>query len=104
MGKGAGMADSERNRAGTASAMVTALVAIAVLAPAIAAFGILWTRAYAAPFEDDYHALLGFAGEFEQLHSVKDKVLLVAAAQHTEYKLVFEHAVVASGAGADAAA
>jgi len=93
MGKGAGVADSERNRAGTASAMVTALVAIAVLAPAIAAFAILWTQAYAAPFEDDYHALLGFAGEFEQLHGAKDKVLLVAAAQHTEYKLVFEHAV-----------
>jgi len=40
--------------------------------------------------------VLAFAGDFEQLHSVKDKVLLVAAAQHTEYKLVFEHAVIAA--------
>ena len=95
MGKVVGMADAGRDGVEGSSPIVTGILLIAVLAPAIAAFGILWTRAYAAPFEDDYHALLGFAGDFEQLHSVKDKVLLVAAAQHTEYKLVFEHAVVA---------
>jgi hypothetical protein len=88
------MSDSGSNRVEGSSPIVTGVLLIAVLAPVIAAFGILWMQAYAAPFEDDYHALLGFAGEFEQQHSVKDKVLLVAAAQHTEYKLVFEHAVV----------
>jgi hypothetical protein len=78
------------------SPIVTGVLLIAVLAPVIAAFAILWMRAYTAPFQDDYHAVLAFAGDFEQLHSVKDKVLLVAAAQHTEYKLVFEHAVIAA--------
>jgi len=79
-----------------ASPIVTALLAAAVLASAIAAFAILWRQAYAAPFQDDYSALLKFAGDFERLQSVNGKVLLIASAQHTEYKLVFEHSVVAA--------
>ena len=79
-----------------ASPIVTALLVVAVLAPAIGAFAILWSQAYAAPFQDDYSALLKFAGDFETLQSMKEKVLLIASAQHTEYKLVFEHTVVAT--------
>jgi hypothetical protein len=90
------MDDSARNRMKGASPIVTALLAVAALAPAIAAFAILWRQAYAAPFQDDYSALLKFSGDFERLDSVKDKLLLIASAQHTEYKLVFEHSVVAA--------
>jgi hypothetical protein len=90
------MADSARNRMKGASPIVTALLAVAVLAPAIAAFAILWRQAYPAPFQDDYSAVLKFAGDFERLQRVEDKLLLIASAQHTEYKLVFEHTVVAA--------
>ena len=95
-GKGVGMDSSGSNRVEGSSPIVTGILLFAVLVPAIAAFAILWTRAYAAPFQDDYHAVLEFGGDCAQLNSVKDKVRLVASALHTEYKLVFEHAVIAA--------
>jgi hypothetical protein len=47
------------------------------------------------PMFDDYHAILLFALQFQQLHGFVPKTLLILSAQHNEYKLIFEHLVVA---------
>jgi hypothetical protein len=76
--------------------IVTVLLTLALLLPAVAAFGILYRRAPFVPFMDDYHAILVFAADYQGLHGVKAKVLQVATKQHNEYKLIFEHFIVAS--------
>ena len=76
--------------------IVTVLLALALFLPAVAAFGILYRQAPFVPFMDDYHAILLFAADYQGLHGVKAKVLQVATTQHNEYKLIFEHFIVAS--------
>jgi hypothetical protein len=74
----------------------TVLLFIAVLFPAIVSFGILYRQALSVPYQDDYKAILAFVVDYDHLPTLKTKVLDIAAAQHNEYKLGFEHSVVAS--------
>jgi hypothetical protein len=80
----------------TARRRTTILLLFAVLFPAIVSFGILYRQALSVPYQDDYNAILAFAVDYDQLPTLKTKVLEVAAAQHNEYKLSFEHFIVAS--------
>lgn len=73
-----------------------ALLACAVCLPPLLVYAILFREALAIPILDDYHAVLGFSLHLVQLHSAQDKLLYVIAAQHDEYKLIFEHAVMAA--------
>jgi hypothetical protein len=75
---------------------ITLLLILAVLLPAIFAFGILYRQALIFPFQDDYAVILSFAADYDQLHSLTTKVLDVATTQTIEYKIIFEHFVVAS--------
>jgi hypothetical protein len=75
---------------------ITFLLILAVLLPAIAAFGILYRRSLSVPYQDDYDAILAFALRYGQLPTLKAKVLEIATLQHNEYKLGFEHSVVAA--------
>jgi hypothetical protein len=72
------------------------LLLLAVFLPVIASFGILYRQALSVPYQDDYKVILAFAADYDQLSNFKTKVLDIAAAQHNEYKLGFEHSVVAS--------
>ena len=75
---------------------VTTVLLVAVLLPAILSFGILFRQSLFVPYQDDYNAILAFAIDYKHLPNLSEKVLDIAAAQHNEYKLGFEHAVVAS--------
>ena len=44
---------------------------------------------------DDFQAIVSFVLIFKQLPSLGSKMLFIVAAQHDEYKLIFEHAIVA---------
>ncbi len=74
----------------------TTLLLLLVLLPAILSFGVLYSQPLSVPYQDDYHAILDFSIRYEHLPSLREKVLDIAAAQHNEYKLGFEHAVVAA--------
>jgi hypothetical protein len=74
----------------------TILLLFAVLFPAVVSFGVLHRQALTVPYQDDYNAILAFAIGYHQLPDARAKLLDIAAAQHNEYKLGFEHAVVAS--------
>jgi hypothetical protein len=75
---------------------ITFLLIFAVLLPAIAAFGILYRRSLSVPYQDDYDAIIAFAVRYGQLPTLKAKVLEIATVQHNEYKLGFEHFIVAA--------
>ena len=79
-----------------ASKKITVLLLLAALVPGIAAYAILFQQAFSAPYQDDYHAILAFAEEYQQLPTWKARILAIAAEQHNEYKLAFEHSVVAA--------
>ncbi len=66
------------------------------LLPAIAFYALLWREMRPVPMFDDYHAILMFALSFKDLPGPGSKLLYLLAAQHGEYKLVVEHAVVAA--------
>jgi hypothetical protein len=74
----------------------TGLLLIAVLLPAIISFGVLCRQSLSVPYQDDYNAILAFAIKYEHQPNLRGRVLEIAAAQHNEYKLGFEHAIVAS--------
>jgi hypothetical protein len=67
-----------------------------VLVPAILAYGLLYFEAYSVPYQDDYGVILAFATEYQQLPSLKAKILDVATKQNNDYKLAFEHSIVAA--------
>jgi hypothetical protein len=67
-----------------------------VLFPAIVSFGILYHQALSVPYQDDYTTILDFAISYHRLPDFKAKVLEIAASQSNEYKLILEHAIVAS--------
>lgn len=73
----------------------TPLLVFAVLLPPIVAFGILFHLTLTVPYQDDYDAILAFAGDYQQLSSLPTKILAIATTQHNEYKLGFEHSIVA---------
>ncbi len=64
--------------------------------PAIIAFALLYRQAVSVPIQDDCHAILGFANDYQQLPTWTSKVLEIVGYQHTEYKLIFEHLIIAS--------
>lgn len=74
----------------------TFLLLLAVLFPAIASFGVLYHQGLSVPYQDDYNAILSFAVDYKHIPDFKAKLLDIAAAQHNEYKLGFEHFIVAS--------
>jgi uncharacterized membrane protein len=73
----------------------TILLTIAVVLPAVVACWILFLRAPFAPFMDDYDAFFRFAADYQSSPSVWAKFLQVVLHQHNEYKLIFEHIIVA---------
>ena len=80
----------------TARQRIKFLLAFAVLLPGIVAFGILYRQALPLPYQDDYGTILAFAADYDQLPSLTTKVLYIATAQSNEYKLGFEHSIVAA--------
>jgi hypothetical protein len=80
----------------TARPRIKFLLVFLVLLPAMVAFGILYRQALPLPYQDDYGTILSFAANYDQLPSVATKVLYIAAAQSNEYKLGFEHSIVAA--------
>ena len=90
------MHDSEDRDNLTAHSGVTWLLLVAAVLPAIVAYAILYRQAFPVPYQDDYKAILGFAVEYAHLPTFKAKVLHIATNQSNEYKLSFEHSIVAS--------
>ena len=90
------MHDSEDRNNLTGHPGITWLLLLAAVLPAIVAYAILYRQAFAAPYQDDYKAILGFAVEYAHLPTFKAKVLHIATDQFNEYKLSFEHSIVAS--------
>lgn len=80
----------------TAGPRIKFLLVFLVLLPGIVAFAILYRQALPLPYQDDYGTILSFAADYDQLPSVATKVLYIAAAQSNEYKLGFEHSIVAT--------
>jgi len=78
-----------------ANASRTALFLIAVALPAILAFGVLYRNRLAVPYQDDYNVILSFASDYQQLSTVKSKLLEIATKQTNDYKLGFEHLIIA---------
>lgn len=70
------------------------LLAIACL-PVLSAYAILLRLSVPIPLLDDYPAILRFAEHFQEQPSRLQKLLYLAAAQHTDYKLLLVHSVVA---------
>jgi hypothetical protein len=75
---------------------ITFLLVLAVLLPAGVAFGILYRQALPVPYQDDYKAILAFADEYGQLPTLRAKLLDIATKQFNEYKIGFEHSIIAS--------
>jgi hypothetical protein len=75
---------------------ITLLILLTVLLPAVAAYWILYRQALFVPFEDDYAVVLAFADNYDELPTLRAKVLDIAAEQVNEYKLVFAHSIVAA--------
>lgn len=80
----------------TARRWKTACLVFVVLLPAIVSFGIMYYQSPSVPYQDDYNAILAFAIDYGHLPDAEARILDIAAAQHNEYKLGFEHAIVAS--------
>lgn len=74
----------------------TFLLLFVVLIPVIAALGILYRQSLPVPYQDDYATILSFAANYDQLPSFTAKALYIATAQSNEYKLGFEHSIVAA--------
>ena len=68
---------------------------LTVLLPAAIAFAILYRQQFSLPYQDDYKVILDFANGYSQLRDVPAKILDVATKQNNDYKLGFEHSIVA---------
>ncbi len=75
---------------------ITLLLFLAVLLPAISAFAILYRQGSSLPYQDDYAVILDFTDHYDQLPTLKAKLLDIATAQTIEYKIIFEHFIEAS--------
>ena len=69
---------------------------MAVFIPAVIALVILYRQAFSLPYTDDYHAILDFAIRYQQSPTWVARVQEIIGHQHNEYKLIFEHLIVAS--------
>jgi hypothetical protein len=91
--------DAEASRSDNVTAGspgITLLLFLAVLLPAISAFAILYRQGSSLPYQDDYAVILDFTDHYNQLPSLKEKLLDIATAQTIEYKIIFEHFIEAS--------
>ena len=71
-----------------------ALIAmIAIAAPAILFYAILFDRILNIPYQDDYEALLDFLNKITLMRGYSEKASYFLGCQHNEYKLFFEHAL-----------
>jgi hypothetical protein len=68
----------------------------ASLVPIVISFAVLAYEYRAVPIFDDYQAIVYFALQLRSLHGLLAKLLYIVAAQHDEYKLIFEHGIVAA--------
>ncbi len=80
----------------TARPGIIFLLVFAALFPGMVALGILYRESPSVPYQDDYRTILAFAADYQQLPSLKAKLLNIATKQSNEYKLGFEHLIVAS--------
>src|ERR1700761_7648874 len=94
VGQGAGNAPAFPTP--TANLGLTFLLAVAILLPALIAFAILFRQSPSVPYQDDYHAILDFAVDYENSAQLETKLLKIATEQHNEYKLSLEHSIIAS--------
>lgn len=67
---------------------------LAIVLPIVMFYGMLFRDIINFPLGDDFNAILAFVNGLSQCHSLGDKFLYFITAQHNEYKLFFEHAVV----------
>jgi hypothetical protein len=68
---------------------------LAVGLPAIVAFAVLYLERLPVPYQDDYNVILAFATHYQHLPTWPQKLLYVLTYQTNDYKLGFEHAVIA---------
>jgi hypothetical protein len=73
---------------------LAALLACAL--PVVCVYAILLREMRDVPLLDDYHAVLEFVLTLRQLPTHGSRLLWVIAAQHSEYKLIFEHIIIAA--------
>jgi hypothetical protein len=57
--------------------------------------GLSWTQTW-LPYEDDYHALLGFAVQWNQLQNLGQRLALIFSFQHNDYKMPLPYTVLGS--------
>jgi len=72
----------------------SALIVLTLL-PVVVVSGILYREMTTIPLLDDYNAILAFLLHLQKLPTFGDKLLYIVTAQHNDYKLIFEHMVVA---------
>lgn len=72
------------------------LAASAAILPILLSYVLLARYARGFPMFDDYLALLQIADRFHTAASLPDKLTLLIATQHSEYKLILENAIVAT--------
>lgn len=72
----------------------SALIALSLL-PLVVMSRILYGEMTTIPLLDDYHAILAFLLHLQELPTYADKMLYIITAQHVDYKLIFEHLIVA---------
>ena len=88
-------ASAVSNLPSAASSRRVWILAILCVLPLLLVYGILWREATGLPVLDDYHAIFVFALGQRHLPAM-GRLVNVVAAQHNEYKLIFEHAIVAA--------
>lgn len=64
--------------------------------PLLVFYALLERQALPVPMYDDYSAILSFGLHFQHLAGLGAKLLYIVSAQQNEYKLIFEHAIVAA--------
>jgi hypothetical protein len=64
------------------------------LVPAVTAYAVMYHFSCNVPVIDDYHAILDFSLHFLTLTTFREKFIYLIAAQHNEYKLITQQAVL----------
>jgi len=72
------------------------LAGSALALPIVIVYAVLFREMRNVPKLDDYHAVLEFVLTLKQLPGLGSRLLWIIAAQHSEYKLIFEHAIIAA--------
>jgi hypothetical protein len=71
------------------------LLLIAITLPAIIAFALLYRQRLSVPYQDDYNVILAFTVQYQNLPTWQAKLVHILTYQTNDYKLGFEHAIVA---------